>query len=108
MAGCFIAVAMNSVITTVMGPVGPVIWEAVPPKRDAKIPVNMAPYSPAAAPMAMASGVPIGAKAETPNARARGKAITAADMPPEISPFTLLSISYLSSISCISQTLKSL
>ncbi len=92
MAGCFMRLAMNSVITTVMGPVGPVIWEGVPPNRAAKMPVNMAPYMPAAAPWARASGVPMETNAETPNARARGRAITAADMPPEMSPFMLLNV----------------
>ena len=90
MAGCFMSVAMNSVITTVMGPVGPVIWDGVPPNRAAKMPVKIAPYMPAAAPRARASGVPMVAKAETPKARARGRAITAAEMPPDISPFRLL------------------
>jgi len=38
-------------------------------------------YSPAAAPLAMASGVPMDAKADTPKAMARGRAITSAEMP---------------------------
>jgi len=75
-----------------LGKVDPVIWEEVPPKRAEKMPVKMAPYMPAAAPRARASGVPMEAKADTPKARARGRAITAADMPPEISPLMLLNV----------------
>ena len=65
-------------ITTVMGPVGPEIWEGVPPNRAAKNPTKIAPYRPAVAPPS--------APDETPKARANGKATMAAVMPPKKSP----------------------
>ena len=68
--------AKTVAITTVIGPVGPEICEGVPPKRAAKKPTKIAPYNPAIAP----------APEETPKASARGKATTAAVMPPKRSP----------------------
>ena len=44
-------------VMTVIGPVGPEIWEWVPPKRAAKKPSRVAPTSPAKAPMLEASGL---------------------------------------------------
>ena len=42
--------------TTVMGPVGPLIWLCVPPKREAKKPSMVAPTMPASAPIDAAAG----------------------------------------------------
>ena len=36
--------------TTIIGPVGPEIWEGVPPKSAAKKPTSIAPYTPAMGP----------------------------------------------------------
>ena len=63
-------------MATVIGAVGPVIWDRVPPNIGAKKPVAMAPYRPAAAPSPEA----------TPNASATGSATTVAVMPPKRSP----------------------
>ena len=38
-------------VAAVIGPVGPEIWLGVPPKRDAKNPVKIAPRSPTSAPV---------------------------------------------------------
>ena len=43
---------MREAEMTVMGPVGPLICDGVPPKREAKNPNIMAPINPANAPMA--------------------------------------------------------
>lgn len=58
-------------VTTVIGPVGPVIWLGVPPSRAAKKPQNMEPYRPARGPRPEA----------TPNAKASGNATIAAVSP---------------------------
>ena len=63
-------------IATVIGAVGPEIWDRVPPKIAAKKPIAIAPYRPAAAPRPEA----------TPKAIATGSATTAAVTPPKISP----------------------
>ena len=47
---------MSVAATTVMGPVGPLIWLWVPPKRAAKKPSMVAPTSPARAPIEAAEG----------------------------------------------------
>lgn len=52
-------------------------------------------------PLAMASAVPMDAKADTPKASARGRAITAAEMPPEISPLIFLNMAYGMALSTI-------
>jgi hypothetical protein len=73
-------------IITLMGPVGPVICVGVPPNRDAKKLVKMAPYKQASAPMLAYVG-PSGANATIPKARARGNAMIEEDIPPKRSPF---------------------
>ena len=67
---------MMTAMATVMGAVGPEIWERVPPNSAAKRPTPIAPYRPAAAPMPEA----------TPKASATGRPTTAAVIPPNRSP----------------------
>ena len=67
-------------ITTVIGPVGPEICDGVPPNSAAKKPTIIAPYKPAIAP----------APDDTPKAKAKGKATTAAVIPPNKSPLMFL------------------
>ena len=50
-------------VTTVIGPVGPLICECVPPKSAAKKPNSVAPTSPASAPIDAAAGSLIPPKA---------------------------------------------
>ena len=57
---------------TVIGPVGPDICLGVPPNKEAKNPTNIAPYNPVSAPIPEL----------TPKARPRGRATTAAVIPP--------------------------
>ena len=47
---------IRDAVTTVIGPVGPLICECVPPNREAKNPNIVAPMRPAKAPMALAPG----------------------------------------------------
>jgi len=56
--------------------VGPDTWALVPPKTAAKKPTAIAPYRPAIAPIPEV----------TPKASARGRATTAAVIPPKMSP----------------------
>ena len=63
-------------MATLMGPVGPDIWERVPPNTAAKKPTAMAPYIPAMGPRPEA----------TPKARATGNPTTDAVIPPKRSP----------------------
>ena len=63
-------------MATVIGAVGPDIWDRVPPNTDAKNPTEMAPYRPAAAPRPDA----------TPKASATGNATTMEVTPPNRSP----------------------
>ena len=86
---CAIAVDTITAETTVIGPVGPLIWLFVPPKIAAKNPRNIAPYNPALAPNPDC----------TPKARAKGKATTPAVNPPKISPLILLNFIFLILIS---------
>ena len=79
----------SEAVMTVMGPVGPLIWEWVPPKREAKKPRKVAPTSPARAPMELAEGSSMPPKAWMPNAKASGSATMPAVMPPKMSPFRL-------------------
>ena len=65
-----------TVIATVIGAVGPEIWERVPPNTAAKKPTAMAPCNPATAPIPEA----------TPRARATGSATTVEVSPPNRSP----------------------
>jgi hypothetical protein len=68
--------AMTTILTAVIGAVGPEICVAVPPKRAAKKLIKIAPYNPA-----------LGPKPElTPNASARGRATMPAVIPPKRSP----------------------
>ena len=69
-------VVTMTAMATAMGPVGPEIWDLVPPKTAAKKPTAMAPYRPAMAPRPDA----------TPKARATGSPTTAAVTPPKTSP----------------------
>ena len=71
------AAATSVAETTVIGPVGPLACVAVPPNSAAKIPMAIAPYNPAVAPIPDC----------TPKASARGSATTPATRPPIISPF---------------------
>ncbi|CDM96528.1 protein of unknown function [Limnospira indica PCC 8005] len=71
--------AMTAVIMTVMGPVGSEIRLGVPPNKEAKNPINIAPHKPAEAP----------APEAIPKARDIGKATTAAVKPPNMSPLRL-------------------
>ena len=66
--------------TTVIGPVGPLTWVFVPPKRAAKNPRKIAPYKPAFTPNPDC----------TPKASARGNATTPAVKPPKRSPLKIL------------------
>ena len=66
----------TTAIAMVIGPVGPEIWEGVPPKTEAKKPTAMAPYIPAIGPMPDAA----------PKAKATGNATTAVVTPPNASP----------------------
>ena len=70
--------------TTVIAPVGPEICALVPPNIEAKIPVQMAPYTPAAAP----------APDNTPKLSANGSATKATEIPPIMSPFKVDRISF--------------
>lgn len=79
-----IKVAMVAALTTVMGPVGPLICEGVPPNAAAKNPRKMAPYNPAAAPNPDC----------TPKANASGNATIPAVKPPKKSP--LVNLKFLS------------
>ena len=63
-------------IATAIGPVGPDIWDFVPPNTAAKKPTATAPYIPAIAPSPDA----------TPNASDTGNPTTAAVTPPKRSP----------------------
>lgn len=66
-------------VTTVIGPVGPVICDGVPPNRAAKKPQKILPYKPANGPRPEA----------TPKAKARGRATTAVVTPARSVPKTL-------------------
>ena len=78
---------MSDAVMTVIGPVGPLICECVPPNRAAKKPSRVAPTKPARAPIELAAGSSMPPKACIPNASANGKATIPAVMPPKISPF---------------------
>ena len=72
--------AIRTILTAVIGAVGPDICVFVPPKRAAKKAINMAPYKPA-----------LGPNPElTPKANARGSATIRAVTPPNKSPLRLL------------------
>ena len=74
----FVAIipAITTILTAVIGAVGPEICVLVPPKRAAKKLIKIAPYSPAVGPK----------PDETPNANAKGNATIPAVMPPKASP----------------------
>ena len=69
-------VVRMTVMATVIGAVGPEIWDLVPPNTAAKKPTAIAPWRPATAPMPEA----------TPSARATGRATTVAVNAPNRSP----------------------
>ena len=69
-------VATITATAMAIGPVGPEIWERVPPNTAAKKPTAIAPYMPASAPSPEA----------TPKASATGNPTTAAVTPPKRSP----------------------
>jgi hypothetical protein len=75
-------VRIVAAVITVMGPVGPLICDGVPPNTAAKNPKKMAPYNPAAGPRPDC----------TPNARANGNATIPAVKPPKKSPFVIFKI----------------
>jgi len=68
--------ATTTILTAVIGAVGPEIWVLVPPNKAAKKLMNMAPYKPALGPIPEL----------TPKAKAKGKATMPAVMPPNKSP----------------------
>ena len=68
--------AITTILTAVIGAVGPEICVLVPPKSAAKKLINIAPYKPALGPK----------PEETPNAKAKGKATIPAVIPPKASP----------------------
>ena len=70
----------TTAMAMVIGPVGPLICEGVPPNTAAKNPTAIALYIPAIGPSPDA----------TPNPRPTGSAITVAVTPPNISPGSLL------------------
>ncbi len=74
-------------VMTVIGPVGPLICDGVPPNSAAKKPSSVAPTRPDNAPMLAADGSLMPPKACMPNAKASGKATIPAVMPPVMSPF---------------------
>ena len=71
-----ISVLIITILTAVIGAVGPEICVLVPPRRAAKKLKNIAPYKPAVGPN----------PEETPNAKAKGSATIPAVSPPKISP----------------------
>ena len=67
---------ITTILTAVIGAVGPEIWVSVPPKKAAKKLTKIAPYRPA-----------LGPNPElTPNASAKGRATIPAVSPPKKSP----------------------
>lgn len=71
-----ISEAITTILSAVMGAVGPEICVLVPPKRAAKKLKKIAPYNPAVGPR----------PEETPKASANGNAIIPAVIPPKTSP----------------------
>ena len=71
-----IILAITTILTAVIGAVGPEICVLVPPKREAKKLMKMAPYKPAEGPN----------PEETPKASANGNATIPAVIPPKASP----------------------
>ena len=65
-----------TILTAVIGAVGPEIWVFVPPSNAAKKLKNIAPYKPASGPN----------PEDTPNAKASGSATIPAVKPPKTSP----------------------
>ena len=74
--------------TTVIAPVGPEICALVPPNMEVIIPVQIAPYTPAAAP----------APESTPKLSASGRATNATEIPPMMSPFRVDRISFCTNV----------
>jgi len=74
--------AITTILTAVIGAVGPDICVSVPPNRAAKKATRMAPYKPALGP----------SPELTPNASAKGKATIPAVIPPNKSPLMCLKL----------------
>ena len=68
--------ATTTILTAVIGAVGPDICVSVPPKRAAKKAIKIAPYKPALGPN----------PEDTPKAKAKGSATIPAVIPPNKSP----------------------
>lgn len=68
--------AITTILTAVIGAVGPDICVSVPPNRAAKKEIKIAPYKPALGP----------SPEETPKAKASGNATIPAVIPPKRSP----------------------
>ena len=68
--------AIKTMLTAVIGAVGPDIWVGVPPKKAAKKLIKIAPYKPALGPNPELN----------PNASASGRATIPAVIPPKKSP----------------------
>jgi hypothetical protein len=68
--------AIKTILTAVIGAVGPDIWVGVPPKKAAKKLIKIAPYKPALGPNPELK----------PNASASGRATIPAVIPPKKSP----------------------
>jgi len=71
--------AIKTMLTAVIGAVGPDIWVGVPPKKAAKKLIKIAPYKPALGPNPELN----------PNASASGRATIPAVIPPKKSPLKL-------------------
>ena len=69
--------AITTILTAVIGAVGPEICVFVPPNKAAKKLINIAPYNPALGPN----------PDDTPKAKASGSATIPAVIPPKASPF---------------------
>ena len=91
--------ATISILTAVMGAVGPDICVLVPPNKAAKNAINMAPYRPASGPRPELN----------PKANAKGSATIPAVSPPNKSPlivenmpaFFCSAICYISRLKCL-------
>jgi len=75
-----IILAITTILTAVIGAVGPEIWVLVPPNKEAKKLIKIAPYNPALGPN----------PDDTPKANAKGNATIPAVKPPNVSPLRLL------------------
>ena len=76
--------AITTILTAVIGAVGPDICVEVPPNKAAKKAIKMAPYKPALGPK----------PDDTPKANANGNATIPAVIPPKASPLKCLKKSF--------------